>query len=91
MLICYYNTKIINNNNYNNNFHFYFSGDGSFLNCLSLTQILLTSGLTQIGPGSAIFENTGVTSLTVPSTVTAIGEGLLLLLSLLLLLNYYYY
>jgi hypothetical protein len=59
---------------------FKFSGDAAFYSCTSLTQILLTSGITQIGPEGGIFQQTGVTSLTVPSTVTFMGEGLLLLL-----------
>jgi hypothetical protein len=74
--------------NYNSDFHIYFSGDSAFSYCISLTQILLTSGITQIGPGTGIFAGTGVTSLTIPSTMTAIGEGLLLLLLLLLLYDY---
>ena len=56
----------------------FFSGDQSFYICTSLTQIVLTSGITQIGPGTGIFEyNDFLSSVTVPSTVTAIGEGLL--------------
>ena len=51
------------------------SGTQSFYSCTQLTQIILTSGLTQISPGTGIFGySTAVTSLTVPSTVTAMGE-----------------
>ena len=63
------------NNNYYNQYYYdiFFSGDYSFSGFNSLTQIVLTSGLVQIGPGAQIFQYSAVKSLTIPSSVTAIG------------------
>ena len=61
-------------NNNNNNNIFTFSGGNSFSGCNSLSQIVLTSGLVQIGPGIQIFYATAVTSLIIPSSVTFMGE-----------------
>ena len=55
-------------------YDFLFSGNDAFRYCYSLSQIVLTSGLPQIGPGQGIFYGSGVTSVTIPSTVTAMGE-----------------
>ena len=55
-------------------YDFFLSGSQSFFYCTSLTQIVLTSGLPQIGPGGYIFQQTAVTSLIIPSTITAMSE-----------------
>ena len=57
-----------------NIYDFFFPGSESFQGCNSLTQIVLTSGLVQIGPEGNIFYQTAVKSLIIPSTVTAMGE-----------------
>ena len=62
------------------------SGDLSFYLCASITQIILTSGLTQIGPGTQIFQQTSVTSLTVPSTVTAMGERDIIIIIIIIII-----
>ena len=47
---------------------------------------MLTSGLSQIGPGVEIFSLSGVTSVTIPSTVTAMGE--FRVITILIIYNY---
>ena len=47
--------------------------DGAFSRCLSITGVTLPASLTMIGRDA--FDNTGLTSITIPDTVTYIDEG----------------
>ena len=49
-------------------------GGQAFTGCSLLSQIIFISGLSQIGPGVQIFQETALTSLTLPSSLTAIGN-----------------
>ena len=53
-----------------------FVGSGAFLRCTSLKEIVLINGLTVIGMG--MFYMSTLKSVMIPSTVTNIGEDLLL-------------
>ena len=66
---------------------FFFSGDSSFYACTSLTQIVLTSGLVQIGPGIRIFQQSAVRSLIIPSSVTAMGEFRIININFFMIIN----
>ena len=47
-------------------------GDGSFMNCSSITKITIPEGVVMLGPYS--FEGTGLKSVTLPSTVEVLGS-----------------
>ena len=54
---------------------------------------MLTSGLVQIGPGGQIFQQTAVTSITIPSSVTTMGEFRVIIIILIVTIiidNIYY-
>ena len=65
-----------------------FSGGRLFYSCASLSQIVLTSGLVQIGPGSGIFQQTAVTSITIPSSVTAMGGEFRFVIFIIIIISY---
>ena len=48
-------------------------GVGSFYGCNSLSQVELISGLTVVGE-KMFYLATGISSITIPSTVTSIGR-----------------
>lgn len=48
-------------------------GTGAFQGCTELTSVTLNSGLQTIGDQA--FYNTGIGSITIPATVTSIGEA----------------
>ena len=62
-----------------NNYYLFLKGSDSFLYCSSLTQIILTNGLTIIGYEmfSMYYRNgypTLLSSIVIPSTISSIGE-----------------